>query len=1149
MEEKQKQTPEDLEKEILQIEQDFQNVIGEMTDISNIRQFTDIYRQLHTLLMDSHNKNNQLTSTAQLLNSQIISNATKVSSLLKMSEDDHKCIEQYRDEFDKAWKLVTTAQEKEMKSKEICENLKQQVDKLSSLVHEQSVSDAHYDEVRVDLANYQDEKARNEQELHVLSEEIEKGQISTRRLQESFQTSQTESTALEESVALETEELDKLTTAKTEYYNQIEKIKNETDSMNNETSALDEKIKSTKNSIERLTLQKNTLFNDLNDTKTQQNAYAMLLKERQEQMEVVKTNQASIMTRIYNVQSELDSKDRYIEREKKRIDALNDVIQGNQKELDETKSLRSYFQEQIKQVERDRKEYSKALIAYSRDAGIMDSNVKANKRENDAQSRALQAQKTKLNQEKVATVEARNIKQLASRTIDSEKKGIEDLNLVAHQLDLEAKNYMKQLNEAQINTIRYRDNLKLTRNQIDENNKQYKLSEDKIKVSQKLIDQQRKERDEYAGKIAVVEKDNESIMVEINALREQLDKLKITAQNKAKDCIVEHFNNRSLEKQNNTLKEMVEITQKMTDEAISTIVKYKSEATKLNLIIQESEKDISHAQTELKAITEVIHMLRSQLSKRNMDVQEVKDRASSLYYELDRRYSKYGEQTKMLDELDMEMARVMEKYKRLKSRTHSYPSLVAEKIALETSFLRERELCNHLELEFSRPLNVHRWTIMEQMNPEQFKQIQMIQYLKGKLEEVERQKIKLDAKKNKILMEINKTETRVQNMRFTKDTEAYLVMKDAVHQKDLEMEQTQKEIEAAKLEMEQLKEKVMDLRLRVKETKVKSTNLKRANLNMAHPQVPMLPINQKPFEMTRLGGGFSLASPRPNTARAEPLNTQQIYEMNENTTQHAMTARGVESAQRSNRRLSNSSACSSARSERSASVSGRNTSRTGSSRAEPRITRKNNDNNEEDFSARRRTSSSSSTRKKTFSRKNDTDSSLSNKRRINISSVSTEKDDDYEEPQSARRKRGDSRISTDSFSSRKKDNTIDYNAKPKTRVRPVVPPVSISSISAESNFGRSESQHSARRNTSAQSSARSISSTSSNRPATATKTTRTAKRSARDKDIAPAQQWVPPTTSFKPQLDDMPGLIISSARRQKESSLDNKKPMKTASRK
>ena len=168
MEEKQKQTPEDLEKEILQIEQDFQNVVGEMTDISNIRQFTDIYRQLHTLLMDSHNKNNQLTSAAQTLNSQIISNATKVSSLLKMSEDDHKCIEQYRDEFDKAWKLVTTAQEKEMKSKEICENLKQQVDKLSSLVHEQSVSDAHYDEVRVDLTNYQDEKARNEKELELL---------------------------------------------------------------------------------------------------------------------------------------------------------------------------------------------------------------------------------------------------------------------------------------------------------------------------------------------------------------------------------------------------------------------------------------------------------------------------------------------------------------------------------------------------------------------------------------------------------------------------------------------------------------------------------------------------------------------------------------------------------------------------------------------------------------------------------------------------------------------------------------------------------------------------------------------------------------------------------------------------------------------
>ena len=1143
MEEKQKQTPEDLEKEILQIEQDFQNIVGEMTDIANIRQFTGIYRQLHTLLLDSHNKNNQLTSAAQLLNSQIISNATTVSSLRKMSEDDHKCIEQYRDEFDKAWKLVNTAQEKEMKSKEICEDLKQQVDKLAALVHEQSVSDAHYNEVQIDLTNFKDEKERNDTELQVLNAEIEKSHLKTRQVQQSFESSKTETTTLEESVALESDELDKLTSAKVEYYNQIEKLKNETKSMTTESEDLDEKIKKTKNNIDKLKMKKDSLNNELNESKTQYNASTMLVKEKEEQMETVKGTQISIMNRIHRAQSELDSKDRYIEMEKQRIKALEEMIKDHQAELDETKALRNQFLEEIKQTERDRKETSKALIAYARDDAIMDSNVKATQRENDAQARRIQVQKTKLNKEKTVNLEVRNTALLTERTIDSEKKGIEQLNLIAHQLDLETKNYMKQTNETKVNSVRFIDNNKLTIRDLENSTVMLKRLEQQSKSHQAAIDNLRKDRDQTANQIHGVERENEELDKNIISLQEELDKLKRDAQEKAKECIMEHFKSRSLEKQNNSLKEMVDITQKMTDEAMSTIIKYKAEATKLNLIILESQKDITHAHTELTAITEVIQMLKSQLAQRKLDVAHEKERAESLYYELDRRYSKYGEQSEMLSSLDMEMTRAMEKNKRLRSRTSSYPSLVAEKIALESSFLRERELCNKLELEFSRPLNVHRWTIMQQMNPEQYKQIQMIQYLKGKLEEVERQKIKLDAKKAKVLQEIGKSETRVKNMRYTNDSEALLVMKDAVRQKDLEMEQTQKEIEAAKLEMEQLKEQVMELRLRVKETKVKSTNLKRANQNMAHPQVPMLPINQKPFEMTRLGGGFSLASSRPNTARAEPLNSHQLYETNEVESRRPMTARNVQSAQRTTRRLNNSGS-SSARSERSSSVSGRNSARSTSSRTDSRQSSR---TTETDFSAKRRTASTSSARRK--SGQENTESSLSMRRKMDIPSISTGVDDDYDEPQSARRKRGASRISTDSTSKKKESSNFDYNP-PKSKQRPIVPPVSISSLSTNSNFGRSETIHSSRRNTSSQNSARSTSSTSStNRPATSSSTSRTTKKTARDKNTAPAQQWVPPTSSFKPQFDDMPGLIISSARRQKDSSMEKKVPTKTASRK
>ena len=96
----------EVDTEILQIQHDFQQIVGEMTDLTCLAEFSDIFRQLHKLIMDTHQKNNLLTSKVQSLQQCIVTNATKVASLLKMSEDDQNILNNTKKNMKKHGKLL-----------------------------------------------------------------------------------------------------------------------------------------------------------------------------------------------------------------------------------------------------------------------------------------------------------------------------------------------------------------------------------------------------------------------------------------------------------------------------------------------------------------------------------------------------------------------------------------------------------------------------------------------------------------------------------------------------------------------------------------------------------------------------------------------------------------------------------------------------------------------------------------------------------------------------------------------------------------------------------------------------------------------------------------------------------------------------------
>lgn len=77
------------------------------------------YEKLHRALKKSHEQEKRLIKKCRELNGEIVNNAAKVQTALKLSQEDQATISSLRKEIKKAWTMVDVAHEKEgMKNEE-----------------------------------------------------------------------------------------------------------------------------------------------------------------------------------------------------------------------------------------------------------------------------------------------------------------------------------------------------------------------------------------------------------------------------------------------------------------------------------------------------------------------------------------------------------------------------------------------------------------------------------------------------------------------------------------------------------------------------------------------------------------------------------------------------------------------------------------------------------------------------------------------------------------------------------------------------------------------------------------------------------------------------------------------------------------------
>merc|ERR1739848_158937 len=116
------------------LEQDFASVLDELMGDKSLEKFRKEYEKLHQCLKKSHESEKRLMGKCRELNAEIVSNSAKISTALKLSQDDKATISKLKQELDAAWKMVDTAHDKETRARETINALKSEINELSKLV-------------------------------------------------------------------------------------------------------------------------------------------------------------------------------------------------------------------------------------------------------------------------------------------------------------------------------------------------------------------------------------------------------------------------------------------------------------------------------------------------------------------------------------------------------------------------------------------------------------------------------------------------------------------------------------------------------------------------------------------------------------------------------------------------------------------------------------------------------------------------------------------------------------------------------------------------------------------------------------------------------------------------------------------------------
>ncbi|XP_041476507.1 cilia- and flagella-associated protein 58-like [Lytechinus variegatus] len=850
------------------LEKDFQEVLNELMGDKSLEKFRSEYEKLHRALKKSHESEKRLMQKCRELNAEIVANSAKVSTALKLSQEDQTTIAQLKKEIEKAWKMVDASQEKEQRARETIQSLKLEITNLSRLVEqgagltmgqEHSVNELL--KVKEDLTKERDEQLS---EIVKLRDSLAEASKKQTKAEEDRTEAESKIAELNQDIQVRSNEAQREQRRKEKLDRELKQSKVELEQKTNEIKGMQTQAHRYKDDISRLETQlkeqkilyertqKDTDILNARFTKLQQDYETQLLncdglaQENQHRVNELKAKEDEIgnlkgdTTRLTKMRETIQRKLRNVEEQKAETEQAKETLKSQivalEREIDSNK----------KQTEMDRK----AIDDLVRERDILNKNL----------LKAASATQKQLNLVKLHEQSKKNLEQ----EIANYKEEAQKQRKIIYQLEKERDRYINEASDLTQKVLQHMEDVKVREMQIFDYKKKIAEAETKLKQQQNLYEAVRSDRNLYSKNLIESQDEITEMKRKLKIMNHQIDQLKEEITAKEAALVKEHLDHQRVEKEKEALKAELQRMKQQAAESKAYIEAQEAEERKLLKIISEADAERLRQKKELDQVISERDILGTQLVRRNDELALLYEKIKIQHSTLGKGELQYRQRLEDIRLLKLEIKKLRREKNILNKNVANVDDLRREVYHLQRELLRERTRCKALEEELENPMNIHRWRKLEGSDPSTYEMIQKIQTLQKRLiqktEEVVEKEL-LIQEKEKLYVELKHILARQPGPEVAEQLQIYQqTLKDKTKQlkgmaSELNMYESQ--VQEYKYEIERLAKELQDAKKKYYAQKRKEQQARERDRALAQAGAP--PIQPQRTDGARFtGGGFNL---------------------------------------------------------------------------------------------------------------------------------------------------------------------------------------------------------------------------------------------------------------------------------------------------
>ena len=712
-------------------------VIAELENDPAMAKFKEEYEKVFSALVNSNDSEKRLVQKCRDLNAEIVANAAKVQSALKLADEDQGTIDKLKGEVEKAWKMVDASKEKETRAKENVQALKKEVADLSKAAAQGGSGGAKQQEQLKDMMRQRDELAaeRDEQvnQIVMLREEVMEVTEQLRAAEADKLRMENELQILRDDAASARAATDKETKRKEKMERDMKELK---ELLEEKTYEIKQKQHSLKEGDEAVKRLEKLLKDQQGATSRAQKDYNGLsdkLTKLQRDLSDAVQNNANLAQSNANAQIELKAKEDEInlaKLEAGRIDKAKDAALGKLRAAEAAKA----------EVEKNRDDLKRTIADLERDIDAMRKQGELEKKKQEELMRERDVLTKLKSQAESATqkqAELVRITENNKKTLEQEIAGYRsEASKQAKAIFGLEQEREKFANEASATTAKFLEALeevKMREMAIVDLQKSIADGNAKLKAQQSMYEAVRTDRNMYSKNLLEAQDEIAEMKRKFKIMNHQIEQLKEEISTKDLALVKEHFDHMKVEKEKESLRFELNKAAMNIKEAESSIESQKLELQRLNQIINESDAAIGKQEKELAGVVNDRDILGTQLIRRNDELallyEKIKIQASILA----KGQIQYQDRLNELRVLKIKLGDLKRELGVLKHSVGSIDVLKREVHRLGKELLQERTKTKALTEELENPLNVHRWRKLEGSDPTAYEMIQKIQALQKRL--------------------------------------------------------------------------------------------------------------------------------------------------------------------------------------------------------------------------------------------------------------------------------------------------------------------------------------------------------------------------------------------------------------------------------